>query len=85
MFILVGTQQFIEEITAKIMEKLDISKLEDDTFRFTRIDVLRDGDKIIMQESRGSIINQVENFSSRPTLDLLQGKKEDVMLRLRLG
>ena len=37
---------FINEITQKIWEKFDISKLEDDTFRFTGIDVQRNGDEI---------------------------------------
>ena len=38
-FVLASMRKFIEEITMKIKEKLDILKLEDDVFRFTGIDV----------------------------------------------
>ena len=34
-FILAGSDAFLEEITGKIAEKLEISKLEDNEFRFT--------------------------------------------------
>ena len=34
-FILAGTNRFLEEITKKIADKLEISKLEDNEFRFT--------------------------------------------------
>jgi len=44
-FILVGILQFIEEITKKIRAKFDISKFEDDIFRFIVIDVHKYGGK----------------------------------------
>ena len=39
---------FLEEITRKIAEKLEISKLEDNEFRFIGMDVKKDGDVIIV-------------------------------------
>ena len=36
-FILALTEKFLEEITSKIAQKLEISKLEDNEFRFTGI------------------------------------------------
>ena len=47
-FILAGTDRFLEEITRKIAEKLEISKLEDNEFRFIGMDVKKDGDVIIV-------------------------------------
>ena len=47
-FILAGSDRFLEEITRKIAEKLEISKLEDNEFRFTRMDVKKDGDVIVV-------------------------------------
>ena len=46
-FILAGTEKFMEEITLKIKEKLEISKLKEDMFHFTGIDVRRERDKIV--------------------------------------
>ena len=47
-FILAGTEKFLEEITSKIVQKLEISKLEDNEFRFTRMDVKKDGNLIVV-------------------------------------
>ena len=47
-FILAGTDRFLEEITKKIAEKLEISKLEDNEFRFTGMDVKKEGEVIIV-------------------------------------
>ena len=47
-FILAGSDRFLEEITRKIAEKLEISKLEDNEFRFTEMDVKKDGDVIVV-------------------------------------
>ena len=47
-FILAGTNRVLEEITKKIAEKLEISKLEDNEFRFTGMDVKKEGDVIIV-------------------------------------
>ena len=47
-FILAGTNRFLEEITKKIADKLEISKLEDNEFRFTGIDVKKEGEVIII-------------------------------------
>ena len=38
-FNLVGTNNFINEVTEKIKKDLDILKIEDGEFRFTGIDV----------------------------------------------
>ena len=46
-FILAGTDKYSEVITRKIEEKLDISNLEDNEFRFTGMDVKKDGDVIV--------------------------------------
>ena len=47
----------MKEIRDNIQEKLDISKLEDDVFRFIGIDVRKEGDRIVisMDESAGSL------------------------------
>ena len=47
-FILACTAEFMEEITEKVKKKLDISKLEDNIFRFTRIDVFKEEDRIVI-------------------------------------
>ena len=47
-FILAGTDIFLEEITKKIAEKMEISKLEDKEFRFTRMEVRKEGDVIVV-------------------------------------
>ena len=47
-FILAGTDKFLDEITSKIAQKLEISKLEDNEFRFTGMDVKKDGDVIVV-------------------------------------
>ena len=48
-FILAGMVEFMKEITEKIKEKLDISKLEDDELRFTGINVKKEGDVIVIR------------------------------------
>ena len=40
-FLIAGRQEFIESITDKIKSSLTVSKIEDDTFRFTGIDIKR--------------------------------------------
>ena len=47
-FILAGSDVFLEEITQKIVEKLELSKLEDNEFRFTGMDVKKEGDVIVV-------------------------------------
>ena len=47
-FILAGTDRFLEEITKKIADMLEISKLEDNEFRFTGMDVKKEGEVIIV-------------------------------------
>ena len=47
-FVLAGTEKFLEEITSKIAQKLEISKLEDNEFRFTSMDVKSDSDVIVV-------------------------------------
>merc|ERR1712115_525117 len=41
-FVMSGTKEFLEEITNKIVQKLEISKLEDNEFRFTGMDVKKE-------------------------------------------
>ena len=47
-FILAGTEKFLEEIMSKIAQKLEISKLDDNEFRFTVMDFKDDGDVIVV-------------------------------------
>ena len=47
-FILAGSDRFLEEIMWKIAEKIEISNLEDNEFRFTGMDVKKDGDAIVV-------------------------------------
>ena len=47
-FILAGTEKSVEEIISKIVQKLEISKLEDNEFRFTGMDVKKDGDVMVV-------------------------------------
>ena len=46
--ILAGNDKFLEEIIWKIAEKQEISKLENNEYRFTGMDVKKDGDVIIV-------------------------------------
>ena len=45
-FNLAGSDSFLEAVTEEIKKVLDVSKVEDDKFRFTGIDVEKVGDKI---------------------------------------
>ena len=47
-FILARTTELMEQITEKVKEKLDISKLEDNMFRFNGIDVFKEEDRIVI-------------------------------------
>ena len=47
-FILAGTDRFLKEITKKIAEKLEMSKLEANKFRFTGMNMKKEGDVIIV-------------------------------------
>ena len=47
-FILAGTEKFLEEITRKIAQRLEISNLEGNEFRSTGMDVKKDGDVIVV-------------------------------------
>merc|ERR1712082_587648 len=60
-FIMAGTKEFLEEITEKIAKKLEISKLEDNEFRFTGMDVKKDGDVIVVSmEEYAKSLEKVE-------------------------
>ena len=48
-FILADSDAFLEEIMWKIAEKLEISKLEDDEFRFTGMDVKKEDYVIVVK------------------------------------
>ena len=47
-FILAETGEFMEDIRRRVEEKLDITKLEDDMFRFNGIDVFKEEDRVIV-------------------------------------
>ena len=51
-FDLAGTQGFVELVTEKVSAALDVSKVEDDSFRFTGIDMkkVEDGIEISMKD-----------------------------------
>ena len=38
-FDLAGTKSFVERVTKKVSTELDVSKVEDDRFRYTGIDI----------------------------------------------
>ena len=50
-FDLAGTQGYVEMVTEKVSAALDVSKVEDDSFRFTGIDIKQvDGIEISMED-----------------------------------
>ncbi len=60
-FILAGTYRFFEEITKKIADKLEISKLEDNEFRFTGMDVKKEGEvMIVSMEDYAKSLEKIE-------------------------
>ena len=66
-FILAGTEKFLEEIMSKIAQKLEISKLEDNEFRFTRMDVKKDGDVIVVSmEDYAKSLEKIEIRKGMP-------------------
>ena len=74
-FILAGTREFLREITQKIQEKLDISKLEDNVFRFTGIDVFKE-DRIV--------ISMEEYAKSLEKLEIIRGSSEEELTETEL-
>ena len=75
-FILVGMQGFIDKITEKIRGKLEISKLEDNIFRFTGIYVQQDGEiKTISME---------EYTRSMEKLKMREGKSDETFTDTKL-
>ena len=75
-FILVGTREFMREITEKIKEKLEISKLEDDVFRFCGIDMLKEEDRIV--------ISMEEYAKSLEKLEIIKGSSEEELSETEL-
>ena len=66
-FILAGTEMFLEEITSKIAQKLEISKLDDNEFRFTGMDVKKDGDLIVVSmEDYAKSLEKIEIRKGMP-------------------
>ena len=51
-FDLAGTKDFVEMVTEKVGAVLDVSKVEDDSFRFTGMDIkkVKDGIDIFMED-----------------------------------
>ena len=75
-FILAGTEKFLEEITNMIAEKLEILKLEDNEFRFTGMDVKKDGDVIIVS---------MEDFpKSLGTIEIRKGMPDDPLTEVEM-
>ena len=56
-FDLAGTEGFVEKVTKKVSAVLDVSKVEDDKFRYTGIDIkkVKDGIEISMDEYAESL------------------------------
>ena len=76
-FILARTTELMEQITEKVKEKLDISKLEDNMFRFNGIDVFKEEDwiVIIMEEYAKSLEKlEIRKVSSEEKLTEAQLK-----------
>ena len=71
-FILAGSDAFLEEKTRKIVEKLEISKLEDNEFRFTGMDVKKDGDVIVVSmEDYAKSLEKIEIRKGMPDDSLM--------------
>ena len=56
-FDLAGTKSFVERVTEKVSANLDVSKVEDDRFRYTGIDIkkVENGIEISMDEYAESL------------------------------
>ena len=66
-FYLAGANIFLEEITKKIADKLEISKLEDNEFRFTGMDVKKEGEVIIVSmEGYAKSLEKIEIRTELP-------------------
>ena len=76
-FILAGTYIFLEEITRKIVEKLEISKLEDNEFRFTGMDVKKDGYLII--------VNMEDYAKSLGKIEIRKGMPDDPLTEVEMN
>ena len=77
-FFIAGTDQFIESLTNRIKNNLTISKIEDDEFRFTGIDIVRssEGVTVSMEDFAASIgeIEEVRKGSKTEPLTLMEMK-----------
>ena len=69
-FILAGSDAFFKKITQKIAEKLEISKLEDNEFRFTGMDVKKEGDVIV--------VSMEDYAKSLEKIDIRKGMLDDL-------
>ena len=66
-FLRTGIGKFLEEITSKIAQKLEISKLEYNEFRFTGMDVKKDGDVIVVSmEDYAKSLKKIEIRKGMP-------------------
>ena len=72
-FILAGKDEFVEDITEKLKEKLDISKKEDGVFRLTRIDLKMIGEKVEICMTNYS--NDLEKINFR------DGKPDEILTK----
>ena len=65
--ILAGTENFLDEITEKIASKLEISKLADNEFRFTGMDIKKEGDVIVVSmEDYAESLTKIEIRKGNP-------------------
>ena len=75
-FNLAGTKCFINDVTEKIKEALDVSKIEDSEFRFTGIDV---------RKVDGGIEISMEDYAkSLETIAIREGSQDDPLTREEL-
>ena len=75
-FILAGSNAFLEIITRKIVKKLEISKLEDNEFRFTGMDVKKEGDVIV--------VSMEDYAKSLEKIDIRKGMPDDPLTEVEM-
>ena len=77
-FAMAGTSDFLLSMTKKVKETLNISKIEEDRFRFTGIDVKKEGDTIVisMEDYADSIqeLKEIRKGDKNDPLTLLENK-----------
>ena len=72
-FDLVGTKSFVEKVTKEISDNLDVSKVEDDKFKYTGID--------IKKVENGIEISMDEYAESMEEIKIREGKSDKELTR----